>query len=162
MYFLVYLTDGSVLDCMYTVQLFSNQRMWGMVFLSTICVDIAMIFFSQEKHWIIRMPPNPLPPDIISRVDEYWRRRWRTLLSVDDMVASIIQNLKQVRLLKNTFILVTSDNGYHLGKIVTSCCLNLLQSMNPNNLTNCFAQVIMVCLGTSDNHMTLILEYRCL
>ena len=41
--------------------------------------------------------------------------RWRTLLSVDDLVEQVIEVLDKRQLLENTFIIYTSDNGYHLG-----------------------------------------------
>lgn len=69
----------------------------------------------KDKHWMMRLPPNQLPASIVEQIDEYWRQRWRTLKSVDDMVAGIIHTLSNIGLLDNTFVLVTSDNGYHLG-----------------------------------------------
>ncbi|KAK3931018.1 N-acetylglucosamine-6-sulfatase [Frankliniella fusca] len=69
----------------------------------------------KDKHWMIRLPPNKLPRKVIDKVDEFWRQRWRTLMSVDDIVAGIIHTLNSIGLLNNTFVLVTSDNGYHLG-----------------------------------------------
>jgi len=42
--------------------------------------------------------------------------RWRTLLSVDDMVENVVNILTQKGLIDNTYIFFTSDNGYHLGK----------------------------------------------
>lgn len=68
---------------------------------------------------MIRMPPNPLPPKVLSKIDENWRLRWRTLMSVDDMVAGVVQALNHIDLLKETYIIVTSDNGYHLGEFAT-------------------------------------------
>lgn len=41
--------------------------------------------------------------------------RWQTLLSVDDMVAALIQKLTDIKELNNTYIFYTSDNGYHSG-----------------------------------------------
>ncbi|GBO18269.1 N-acetylglucosamine-6-sulfatase, partial [Araneus ventricosus] len=41
---------------------------------------------------------------------------WRTLLSVDDMVHEVYVNLKRKKLLENTYIFFTSDNGFHLGQ----------------------------------------------
>lgn len=64
---------------------------------------------------MIRLPPNPLPDNVISKVDEFWRQRWRTLMSVDDMVAGVVKAIANKNLLNDTFVLVTSDNGYHLG-----------------------------------------------
>lgn len=40
-----------------------------------------------DKHWLLRQAPQgALPKDIIDQVDHVFRQRWRTLLSVDQMV----------------------------------------------------------------------------
>lgn len=41
--------------------------------------------------------------------------RWRTLLSVDDLVEKIVKGLEVRGELDNTYIFFTSDNGYHTG-----------------------------------------------
>lgn len=41
--------------------------------------------------------------------------RWRTLLSVDDLVEKIVKRLEVQGELDNTYIFFTSDNGYHTG-----------------------------------------------
>lgn len=41
--------------------------------------------------------------------------RWRTLLSVDDLVETIVKRLEVRGELDNTYIFFTSDNGYHTG-----------------------------------------------
>lgn len=64
---------------------------------------------------MLRLPPNSLPPDVLLNIDENYRLRWCTLMSVDDMVSGIIQAIDKLGLLEETYILVTSDNGYHLG-----------------------------------------------
>ncbi|XP_034251811.1 N-acetylglucosamine-6-sulfatase-like isoform X2 [Thrips palmi] len=69
----------------------------------------------KDKHWMLRLPPNPLPSDVLLKIDENYRLRWRTLMSVDDMISSVIRAIDQIGLLEETYILVTSDNGYHLG-----------------------------------------------
>ena len=45
--------------------------------------------------------------------------RWRTLLSVDDMVEDILDTLQRRGELDDTYVFFSSDNGYHLGKILT-------------------------------------------
>lgn len=41
--------------------------------------------------------------------------RWRTLLSVDDLVETLVKRLEIRGELDNTYIFFTSDNGYHTG-----------------------------------------------
>jgi len=62
------------------------------------------------------MPPPHLPESVVSKIDEYWRLRWCTLLAVDELVDKLIHTLKNQRQLDDTYFIVTSDNGYHLGK----------------------------------------------
>ena len=45
--------------------------------------------------------------------------RWRTLLSVDDLVDQVVQALDKGKHLENTYIIFSSDNGFHLGKYDT-------------------------------------------
>ena len=40
---------------------------------------------------------------------------WRTLLSVDDLVEKVVKRLEVRGELDNTYIIFTSDNGYHTG-----------------------------------------------
>lgn len=62
------------------------------------------------------MPPAPLPQNVIDTVDLYYRQRWQTLLAVDDLIESVVGELKARNLYDQTYIVLTSDNGYHLGQ----------------------------------------------
>jgi N-acetylglucosamine-6-sulfatase len=46
----------------------------------------------------------------------FYRKRAETLLAVDEMVFEIVQTLEQGGQLENTFIIFTSDNGFHMGE----------------------------------------------
>jgi N-acetylglucosamine-6-sulfatase len=70
----------------------------------------------QDKHWLLRMPPSPLPDSMLPDLDRVYRQRWETLLSVDDLVESIVVKLDSLGLLDNTYLILTSDHGYHVGK----------------------------------------------
>ncbi|GFQ75123.1 n-acetylglucosamine-6-sulfatase [Trichonephila clavata] len=70
----------------------------------------------KRKHWLLRQAPKYLSQSVIESVDDVFRNRWRTLLSVDDGVHEIYKKLKWMRLLENTYIFFTSDNGFHLGQ----------------------------------------------
>ena len=48
-------------------------------------------------------------------VDEVFRNRWRTLLSVDDAVDNIMKVFESKGMLDKTIAIFTSDHGYHLG-----------------------------------------------
>jgi len=67
------------------------------------------------KHWFTRQGSSLSEP-ALAEVDEIFRNRWRTLLSVDDMVESLINRLEEEEMLDNTYFIYTSDHGYHLGE----------------------------------------------
>ena len=70
---------------------------------------------NSRKHWIMRQDPKPLTDELIDRVDDVFRNRWRTLLSVDDMIEKVMKKLEALGVLDNTYVIFTSDHGYHLG-----------------------------------------------
>ena len=53
---------------------------------------------------------------VIEFNDEYQRQRLRALKSVDDMVGSIVEKLDTTGQLDNTYIIFTTDNGFHIGQ----------------------------------------------
>ncbi|XP_076227289.1 N-acetylglucosamine-6-sulfatase isoform X2 [Nomia melanderi] len=69
-----------------------------------------------NKHWLVRMSTYPLPNDVLPKLDEVYRHRWETLLAVDELVTNVYETLKLQGLLNNTYIIFTSDNGYHIGQ----------------------------------------------
>ncbi|XP_078332815.1 uncharacterized protein LOC111119188 [Crassostrea virginica] len=69
-----------------------------------------------DKHWLIQQAITPLPNDTVTTEDNIFRNRWRTLLSVDDMMENVVNILQKKNLLDNTYIVFSSDNGFHLGQ----------------------------------------------
>jgi arylsulfatase A-like enzyme len=59
---------------------------------------------------------KPLTPEEIGEIDQMYRKRLQSMLSVDDMVAEIVQELEKHGRLHNTYVFFTSDNGFHLGE----------------------------------------------
>jgi arylsulfatase A-like enzyme len=57
-----------------------------------------------------------LSQQIIDYNDEWARQRLRALQSVDDMIEQLVTMLDDAGELKNTYIIFTSDNGYHLSQ----------------------------------------------
>ena len=49
-------------------------------------------------------------------MDAYYRHRLQSLQSVDDLVESVVKELETHKLLENTYIFYTTDNGYHIGQ----------------------------------------------
>uniref|UniRef100_T1JN66 Sulfatase N-terminal domain-containing protein n=1 Tax=Strigamia maritima TaxID=126957 RepID=T1JN66_STRMM len=70
---------------------------------------------SHDKHWLLRQT-HPLKDFVVDKIDDIYRNRWRTLLSVDDMVENMINLLEKKDIINNTYIFYSSDHGYHLGQ----------------------------------------------
>ena len=71
---------------------------------------------SMRKHWFVDAQPRPLDDESISYVDEIYRDRLRTVMSVDDVIDEVMDRLDQEGLLTNTYVLFTSDHGFHNGQ----------------------------------------------
>ncbi|HEV2719897.1 MAG TPA: sulfatase-like hydrolase/transferase [Thermoanaerobaculia bacterium] len=56
-----------------------------------------------------------LRPRQIARIDTLYRKRIQSLQSVDEMIETIVRELQRLGALDNTYIVFTSDNGFHLG-----------------------------------------------
>ena len=48
--------------------------------------------------------------------DEFYRSRLRALQGVDELVDAIVELLKGHGILDNTYLIYSSDNGYHIGQ----------------------------------------------
>lgn len=58
---------------------------------------------------------HPLNNDQITKIDELYRRRLQSLQAIDEMLANLVETLEGLGQLENTYIVFSSDNGYHLG-----------------------------------------------
>jgi N-acetylglucosamine-6-sulfatase len=61
-------------------------------------------------------PRSPLSSSEIEDTDELYRQRLRSLQAVDEMIARLVDLLTETGRLGNTYIFVTSDNGFHMGQ----------------------------------------------
>ncbi len=57
-----------------------------------------------------------LTPAQINAIDELYRNRLRSLQSVDEMVARLVDTLQTTGQLDNTYIFFVADNGFHMGE----------------------------------------------
>lgn len=52
----------------------------------------------------------------LARLDDEFRRRVLSLQAFDDLIARLVAALQRAAVLRNTYIVFTSDNGYHMGQ----------------------------------------------
>jgi arylsulfatase A-like enzyme len=69
---------------------------------------------SDKPSWIQEI--NSLSDEQIAEIDDRYRNWLASMLAIDEMVASLVQELEDAGELDNTFIFFTSDNGYHQGE----------------------------------------------
>lgn len=62
------------------------------------------------------MKPAQLIESDLETMRRFHIHRWQTLLAVDELVATAINTLKDMGKLYETYVILTSDNGFHLGQ----------------------------------------------
>lgn len=69
---------------------------------------------SDKPAWLQERPR--LEAGEVEEMEELYRQRLRSLLSVDEMVGRLVETLREGGELEDTYIAFTSDNGHHLGE----------------------------------------------
>ena len=70
---------------------------------------------ASDHHPLLSSAP-PLDAAALDHVDTQFRARWGTLWAIDDMVAGILRSVDELGIGNNTYIMLTSDHGFHLGQ----------------------------------------------
>jgi N-acetylglucosamine-6-sulfatase len=69
---------------------------------------------ADKPPWIRKLPR--LSDAKMAKIDNRAEKRAETLQALDDLVAGIVRRLNDRRVLSNTYIFFTSDNGWHEGE----------------------------------------------
>ncbi len=67
-----------------------------------------------KPDFVRRLPP--LDDEHVRRLEDEYRRRLASLQAVDDMVERVVGALEAVGALDDTYVIYSSDNGFHLGE----------------------------------------------
>lgn len=59
---------------------------------------------------------SPLDAGEIDALERFYRKRLQSLQSIDDLVETIVRTLEATGQLDRTYVVYTSDNGFHLGE----------------------------------------------
>jgi arylsulfatase A-like enzyme len=65
-------------------------------------------------NWIQQLPHQSR--ENIDYNDEFYRLRLRALQGVDELIDGVISRLEDYGIIDNTYIIYSSDNGYHIGQ----------------------------------------------
>ena len=68
-----------------------------------------------DKHYLLRHI-LPMDEEHANVSDVFFQRRWSVLRSVDDMIERFIDLLTKADVMDETYIVFSSDHGYHLGE----------------------------------------------
>jgi arylsulfatase A-like enzyme len=69
---------------------------------------------SAEPQWLRQR--TPLAPVVLRYIDDLYRRRLQDMLGVEDLLRGVVDALQSTGKLDDTYVIFTSDNGFHLGQ----------------------------------------------
>jgi arylsulfatase A-like enzyme len=110
---------------------------------------------SDKPSWVRSLPTLNL--DQIRGIDKLYRKRRQTLLSVDEMVQNVIQTLADTGELSNTYVMFTSDNGYHQGQHRLDSGKNT--GFEEDILVPLYVRGPGVPVGRTEDHLTANVDY---
>ncbi|KAI0513279.1 arylsulfatase-like protein [Xylaria bambusicola] len=65
-------------------------------------------------NWVRALPKQS--PENVEYNDHFYRQRLRALQSIDEIVDNVFSRLEDFGILENTYIVYSTDNGYHIGQ----------------------------------------------
>jgi N-acetylglucosamine-6-sulfatase len=89
----------------------------GSVFIPSIAFGPRCLLTSEQPGgaaWISQLTKQNQTN--IDYNDEWYRNRLRTLQAVDEMVAGLAARLKKHGIMEDTYLIFSTDNGYHVGQ----------------------------------------------
>ena len=78
---------------------------------------------------------GPITQDEGVQIDELFRNRWRTLLSVDDAIAGVHATIEDLGLLNSTYFIITCATSAFCIVHITLCCDR--PATNPFGVVHC-------------------------
>lgn len=91
---------------------YENSRVYSKTAPRTSNWDVA----PSDHHWLVAEKTSNLTEELVNFSDELFVRRLQSTMSVDDILADLVQTLSINNVLENTYILFTADHGYSLGQ----------------------------------------------
>lgn len=73
-------------------------------------------YSARDHHWCVAQQP-PITEEQAAGIDSLFRDRWRTLLSVDDMVEELVATVIDLKIDDHVYFFYSSDHGYNLGQL---------------------------------------------
>jgi N-acetylglucosamine-6-sulfatase len=68
---------------------------------------------SDKRGWVRSLSLDPTEE---KRIDKLYPDRLRTMAAVGEMIGGLLRTLEQTGKLEHTYVVLTSDNGYHMGQ----------------------------------------------
>ena len=78
-------------------------------------------YSAKDHHYVIRSQP-PIDAKVENMSDALFENRWRSLLSVDDIMIALVDLLTKKNALDDTYFVLTSDHGFNLGQLRLPSC----------------------------------------
>lgn len=69
---------------------------------------------NDSASWIKKLPK--LNETVIEYNDHFYRQRLRALQAVDELVEGVVTKLETAGVLDNTYVIYSTDNGYHISQ----------------------------------------------